>query len=529
MTRRGTYRWAAVGLLGLATQAWAWTPSLAISDPPATNARIARGANGALHTTWYRNWRVQYRFRNGAGQWGPVETISSFFSHRTDVIEDTLGRPHVVFTGDGVGGKADLYHAVKTNGVWQLANITNTSGIDDDEPKMVRDAAGRIHLIYARGEENVAIIHRIWNGSSWTGEAVISWGGNTYYQRPDVSIDPAGNLHVVHASANELYYLRYNGSSWTSRAPIASDWGAGAFYAYPKVAAAGTNQVVAVVFQQRVNGLQYVVSNNSGGNWGTIQWLESGHWHNMDTGPNGNAHVVFTWLGVGGIGYKQWTGGGWTATQSVGPHPNWQGWADVAADTNNVVHVVFDDSKPDGAVISYVSNAPDTTPPGPVTNFSAIPGHGQITLQWTNPSDLDLAGTMIRFSTTAPPATINDGMLLVNKTGTPGTNQTHLHTGVTNGVRYYYTAFSYDMGMLYGPGVQASATPYVPPDMDRDGDVDQRDFGTFQLCLKGPGLPVESSCYDADLDGDYDVDADDTPIFLRCFSGAGVAYNPNCM
>jgi hypothetical protein len=49
----------------------------------------------------------------------------------------------------------------------------------------------------------------------------------------------------------------------------------------------------------------------------------------------------------------------------------------------------------------------------------------------------------------------------------------------------------------------------VRADFDADGDLDQEDFGLFQVCLKGPGVPqLDRGCLDARLDGD-DVDAAD--------------------
>ena len=45
---------------------------------------------------------------------------------------------------------------------------------------------------------------------------------------------------------------------------------------------------------------------------------------------------------------------------------------------------------------------PDTTPPPTVTNLRAIPGDGQVTLSWSNPTGGDWVGTMVRRDT-APP------------------------------------------------------------------------------------------------------------------------------
>lgn len=69
----------------------------------------------------------------------------------------------------------------------------------------------------------------------------------------------------------------------------------------------------------------------------------------------------------------------------------------------------------------------------------------------------------------------------------------------------------------------------VPGDMDRDGDVDQEDFGAFQLCLSGPYSPQsDPACVLARLDTDNDVDKDDAAVFVQCLQGAGVAADPAC-
>ncbi|GMU21073.1 MAG: hypothetical protein AMXMBFR13_11670 [Phycisphaerae bacterium] len=79
------------------------------------------------------------------------------------------------------------------------------------------------------------------------------------------------------------------------------------------------------------------------------------------------------------------------------------------------------------------------------------------------------------------------------------------------------------------------STPASPPplevfgDFDRDADVDQEDFGTFQACLTGPnGANLPAGCEASDLDGDADVDQDDFGILQRCISGPGEPYWLSC-
>jgi hypothetical protein len=79
------------------------------------------------------------------------------------------------------------------------------------------------------------------------------------------------------------------------------------------------------------------------------------------------------------------------------------------------------------------------------------------------------------------------------------------------------------------PGALWSFTtqpPGVQADFDDDGDVDQEDFGHFQVCLSGSGQSYPSGCEEADFGNDGDVDLDDFDVFLGCMGGAN--QPPGC-
>ncbi len=81
------------------------------------------------------------------------------------------------------------------------------------------------------------------------------------------------------------------------------------------------------------------------------------------------------------------------------------------------------------------------------------------------------------------------------------------------------------------PTVEFAILPpeIVDVDYDNDGDVDQDDFGHFQVCVSGSGVTqTEQACLDAMLDGDADVDLDDFGMFQTCQSGPTVPADPNC-
>jgi Calx-beta domain/IPT/TIG domain/Cohesin domain len=109
------------------------------------------------------------------------------------------------------------------------------------------------------------------------------------------------------------------------------------------------------------------------------------------------------------------------------------------------------------------TTAQETLPPGDVKNFTALPGNGQVTLSWTNPSDTDFSGVLIRYRTDGIfPVNKDNGTLVLNRPGLPNANESFLQSGLTNGTTYYYSAFTYDTSQNYSMTAHAQASPAGP-------------------------------------------------------------------
>lgn len=97
----------------------------------------------------------------------------------------------------------------------------------------------------------------------------------------------------------------------------------------------------------------------------------------------------------------------------------------------------------------------DTTPPSNISDFAIVASNQQNSLSWTNPVDVDFAGVVIRRSAVDYPATPVAGDAVYNSNG-----NSMVDVGLTNGVRYYYTAFSYDGSGNFAAGALANGRPF---------------------------------------------------------------------
>ena len=97
----------------------------------------------------------------------------------------------------------------------------------------------------------------------------------------------------------------------------------------------------------------------------------------------------------------------------------------------------------------------DKVAPSQVSSFTASPSDGEITLSWVNPNDSDLAGIIVRRSTSTYPIFPNSDDLVYN-----GLNNSVIDTSLTNSTTYYYSVFTYDKaGNQNMNPIQANTTP----------------------------------------------------------------------
>ncbi len=112
-------------------------------------------------------------------------------------------------------------------------------------------------------------------------------------------------------------------------------------------------------------------------------------------------------------------------------------------------------------VSGWMSAAPVSTRPGPVTNVQATPASTSIALTWTNPINPSFTGVMIRRAPGAtPPSNPFDGEFVTDATA-PATSYTD--TGLTPVTQYSYALFAHDGAPDFAVAATVTSTTTAGP------------------------------------------------------------------
>ncbi|MBY8984059.1 MAG: hypothetical protein KGD65_03240 [Candidatus Lokiarchaeota archaeon] len=270
-------------------------------------------------------------------------------------------------------------------------------------PEIAIDSSGNLHAVWADdtdgswGNDSEVMYANHTSSIGWSFAKVISDGYNNVYWNdewsgiPDIAIDSLGYIHVVWADYtdgiwgidSEIMYAKYTTATGWSNATVISDGYNNAYWnnddsSQPAITI-DNNDKIHVVFGDNSNGvwgydseIMYTsytlatgwtnVSIISDG-YNSIYWNDGSSWDPAIASDNiGNIHVVWEddTNGVWGLDweimyaiYKE--GLGWSNATIISDGINDIYWndgssenSDIAIDSSNIVHVVWDDST-DGA------------------------------------------------------------------------------------------------------------------------------------------------------------------------------------
>ncbi len=284
---------------------------------------------------------------------------------------------------------------------------------------------------------------------------------STTYQYHVRSADGAGNVttsspdQTFTTSTGTYGYLRFEAEAGTLVAPVRATAGAGTFGGFyvdtPSGTANGTASSPAGTATFGVNvpaaGTWFLWVRLYGANASSNAWFES-----VDGAARASiaASTNGAWTWVAGRSY--------TLTQGL--HSVELGGYEAQARADRVLLTN------DPSFVPTEQPVDDQAAPAAPTGFTATAGNAQITLNWTNPVDVDFAKAVVRYRTDGKyPVSPVDGFAVTEEPNTPGSADTFLQTGLANGTTYSFSIFAVDASGNASAPAHAQATPVgvAPP------------------------------------------------------------------
>ncbi len=458
---------------------------------------ITEAGNGDIHLAW-ENWEPD----NEAG-WAISTNDGVSFSYQTMTSGQQAKWPMIEAIGPDTSDDIMLSYGSFVNkslkfNLWNGSSWGNwsTFGNFDNEYCMTDIyRSPKDGTVYRQYGENVngdiSVIMKRYNGNYWEEKIIVDNSG--FFARSSLAVNPAGQVMCLWEQNSRVYIKLYTpGSGFGARIDVD-----GSNKGYAKICHIPRTNDFYVVYtddSKRLWGKRYYAAS---GSLGTRELVSNGLGDAFSLGADVHASPDGTLYAC----WERWEGGQPQQYFNVKPAPVVQtgylqgyvrdqygvGISGVTVSTGAYTAVsgaggaylletstgtnCFTASKDyytGQTICSITINQGMTTtqdftvtasPPAAVSSFSADPSDSIVRLLWQNPTSGNFQGTMVRYSTTSYPTSPTDGTLLFDRHSVPGDWDGFDHTGLANGVTYYYTAFAHDADGHYSAGTQISATP----------------------------------------------------------------------
>lgn len=508
------------------------TPKLVVRYGYVPNGNLCEAGNGDIHLVW-EDWDSPLEVG-----WAKSSDGGQTFSWQEITNTGDTKWPHIVPYGPGDSADVmmsywqadwkDLYWRTYNGSSWGA--LTNMNQNVDNEYEvfgMCRSLQdGTVYRSYGTKIGGVlSVCYRHFNGNYWEPQVVVASPG--FFCRHDIAVNTTGHILVMWEQDYRVWTRLYTpGVGWSPVEQRTNEsTGFGGITAVP-----GTTDfylIYCTATDEQVYGTRW-----SGGVWQPRELVSVGMAGAMlvdgevCAGPNGTLYA--SWEHWGTENPQQWfsiregnplpdataqgfvrdqygqgipgasvgsgayvtvscAGGAYSLGLPSGPRT-------FSANKNGYTGQTIDNIVvPSGGTVNqdFVITA---VPPSPPSGFVAMPSDGVVRLAWTNPPDTYFQGTSIRYKTTGYPAGPTDGNLLCDRATVPGASDSFVHSGVTNGITYYYAAFAHDSDNHSSNAAQASALPvrttcsyvkHLPDDwlVDINSKIVSADFTTTDGCI----------------------------------------------
>ncbi len=365
--KRGIIIVLIIGVLFLiqnAESSWI-TKRLTWNSGASQNPSIAVGSNDYIHVVWIEdspgNNEIYYKkSTDGGTTWSTQRlTWTPDSSGSPSIAVDSNDYIHVVWSESYIGGNSEVFYKKSTDGgtSWTTKRLTwnpDSSG----NPRIAVDSNDHIHVVWSDNTPGVSEIFykkSTDGGTTWTTRR-LTWNANTS-SLPDIAIDSSDHIHVVWTQLysqdnDEIYYKKSTdgGTTWTTRRLT---WNSS--YSWEAQIATDTGNNIYVVWYDKSSGWWHIylkISTDGGSTWTSkrLTW-NTGRSETPVITTHSSGHIHIAWMditpGNWEIYYKNSTDNGvsWS-TERLTWNPGLSDSPDIAVDSNEYVHIVWEDSTP---------------------------------------------------------------------------------------------------------------------------------------------------------------------------------------
>jgi hypothetical protein len=498
--------------VGAAFAGWSPESNLTPGAAGASAPALATGQDGRVHCVYPMQspggqLNLVYRFWDGLTWSAPYDLPSPNFKEpECDIAIGSDNRVHVVgiYRVDGTVSTPYTVYYWEYNGILWLGPTMISSGMGSDAdscktPRIAVDKFNDIHVVWTQGNMTGGagdILYRKRQAGIWLPTYNITQNPSGYAYgsvAPDIAVDKVGNtVHVVwhdDSLGNQTFQVWYtkntnlgDPSAWL--AP--NQWFMISSQVYgksPRIIL-DRNDRPNVFWIDKFGGSKNVQGYRrwDGNSWTFSinlgeQWFQDGLFDERNV-----LHYVYCQGDPQELFYRTYDFSAFSVPELVSSGGNTQkvDFAALALDVRHAPVAVWEERKTGSAANIYYSARSSCGLPDAVMDFSAQAFDSEIRLTWRNPLSGAFSGTLIRCKTTGYPSGPDDGVLVCDKIGVPGATDQFVHTGLTNGITYYYAAFAHDDCGHYAPAALAWAVPHVISCSEAKNFPD----GT-NICLRG--------------------------------------------
>jgi hypothetical protein len=354
----------------LNAQTWTTTKRLTWNPGESYLPAIAVDSNNNIHMVWHENApgnaEVYYkRSANGGATWTTKRlTYNLGGSSYPAVAVDPSNNIHVVWH-DTTPGSADIYYKKSTDGgtTWTTKRLTYNLGYSS-RTAIAADSNSHIHVVWQDnipGKFEIFYKKSTTAGSTWTTKRLTYTSNDQYY--PAIAADSNNHLHVVwYDSSPGKFEIKYKkstngGTTWTTKRLTYNPG-----LANSPAIAIGSNDHLHVVWYDSTPGngeIYYKKSTDSGTTWTTKRLTyNAGNSDNPAIAIDSNNRIHLVWddstSGNREIYYKRSTNGGATWTTKRLAFNSGESWISaIAVNSDNDIFVVWGDDTPGNREIYF--------------------------------------------------------------------------------------------------------------------------------------------------------------------------------